>query len=151
MQDSEKRKQYKREWHRKNRDKVIANVKRWREENPDRRRELEREGYKHNREKRLVQKKEARQTDGYRAYNREIQRRRRERLRNVAEGGCLEAEYSSVLFSDPCSYCGQPTQAIDHIDPISQGGDGSWENLTGACTHCNSSKGTKSLLEFLCL
>jgi 5-methylcytosine-specific restriction endonuclease McrA len=65
-------------------------------------------------------------------------------------------EFLSVLRSDPCSYCGGPAGHVDHIDPLSRGGDGSVDggdgsvdNLTATCKSCNSSKMTSSLLMFL--
>ena len=52
-----------------------------------------------------------------------------------------------------CFYCGskvgrqnQPT--IDHMIPLSRGGDNQLENLTIACRSCNARKGTKSVEQF---
>jgi 5-methylcytosine-specific restriction endonuclease McrA len=58
-------------------------------------------------------------------------------------------DYSEILRSDPCSYCGESTTTIDHIRPSSLGGGNEWDNLTGACLGCNSRKRTRSLLNFL--
>lgn len=58
-------------------------------------------------------------------------------------------EYVRLILNEPCSYCGSPGKAIDHIVPVSKGGDGDWTNLASACTPCNSSKRDRSLLEFL--
>jgi 5-methylcytosine-specific restriction endonuclease McrA len=58
-------------------------------------------------------------------------------------------EYLQIIKADPCSYCGGPGGTVDHIDPISTGGSGDWDNLAGACKPCNSAKGTRSLLAFL--
>lgn len=57
--------------------------------------------------------------------------------------------YVAVLLSDPCSYCGARCEVIDHIEPVSRGGVGAWENLTAACKSCNSRKWAKPLLLFL--
>ena len=57
--------------------------------------------------------------------------------------------YVQIIASDPCAYCGAPTQAIDHIHPVSRGGTGEWTNLAPSCMSCNSSKGNESLLSFL--
>lgn len=38
---------------------------------------------------------------------------------------------------------------VDHIHPISGGGQNAWWNFTAACNICNSTKGSRSLLEFL--
>lgn len=48
-----------------------------------------------------------------------------------------------------CSYCGDEAESIDHIVPVAEGGGNDPLNLVPACQSCNSSKGTKSLLEFL--
>lgn len=53
------------------------------------------------------------------------------------------------LLYDPCSYCGGISGEIDHINPISKGGDSEWTNLTSVCRFCNVKKSDKSLLEFL--
>lgn len=54
-----------------------------------------------------------------------------------------------ILRGDPCCYCGAPMQHIDHIHPIARGGDGSWDNLTAACSSCNQRKQAKTLLMFM--
>lgn len=57
--------------------------------------------------------------------------------------------YIAILQKDPCSYCGDPAGTIDHIVPIADGGTSEWGNLAAACQPCNTSKGKKSLLEFM--
>jgi hypothetical protein len=43
-----------------------------------------------------------------------------------------------------CSYCRtNPATSVDHVFPRSRGGDLTDDNLTPACTHCNSSKGAR--------
>ena len=61
----------------------------------------------------------------------------------------LANEYSLVLRGDPCSYCGDCMEHIDHIEPVARNGSGSWDNLTAACAACNHAKGVRTLLEFL--
>lgn len=51
-----------------------------------------------------------------------------------------------------CQYCGctdKKSLTIDHIHPVSKGGDSSEKNLCVACLKCNNLKGNKSLEEFL--
>ena len=45
-----------------------------------------------------------------------------------------------------CAYCGTyPANTIDHIQPLNHGGDPhNPDNLTTACTSCNSSKGNRT-------
>jgi 5-methylcytosine-specific restriction endonuclease McrA len=54
-----------------------------------------------------------------------------------------------VLRYDPCAYCGEPAETIDHIDPLSRGVDNGWEKLTAACGTCNYSKHDSGLLLFV--
>lgn len=60
-----------------------------------------------------------------------------------------DRRYEEALRADPCSYCGRPAEAIDHVHPLARGGGNGWDNLAAACTSCNSSKGTRSLIRFL--
>ncbi len=72
-------------------------------------------------------------------------RRRKATIGDRAEIGA----YISILYHDPCSYCGGPMEAVDHIEPLSTGGNHSSDNLTASCGSCNSSKYNKSLLLYL--
>lgn len=60
-----------------------------------------------------------------------------------------EATWREVLCGDPCAYCGEPMEHIDHIEPRSAGGLNVWTNLTAACAACNVSKFNRSLLTHL--
>ncbi len=52
-----------------------------------------------------------------------------------------------------CAYCGKQltrfTATLDHITPVSEGGDNSAENLKTACLQCNSRKTARPLGDFL--
>ncbi len=52
-----------------------------------------------------------------------------------------------------CTYCGKQltrfTATLDHITPVSEGGDNSAENLKIACLQCNSRKTARPLGDFL--
>jgi 5-methylcytosine-specific restriction endonuclease McrA len=45
-----------------------------------------------------------------------------------------------------CQYCGRSdlTLTVDHVMPVSRGGEDSWENLVCACVHCNNKKGDRT-------
>lgn len=59
-------------------------------------------------------------------------------------------DYAGVISSDPCSYCGNPSNSFDHIVPRYDGGAlEDPDNLTAACLSCNSKKRTKGLLIFM--
>jgi hypothetical protein len=50
-----------------------------------------------------------------------------------------------------CHYCNKQltrfTATLDHIQPVSQQGDNSYENLITACLHCNSRRGSRPVME----
>jgi hypothetical protein len=52
-----------------------------------------------------------------------------------------------------CTYCGKQltrfTATLDHVTPVSEGGDNSAENLKTACLQCNSRKTARPLGDFL--
>ncbi len=47
-----------------------------------------------------------------------------------------------------CLYCGRDFQRAaltrDHVQPVSKGGQDTWENVVSACLHCNSRKGNRT-------
>jgi 5-methylcytosine-specific restriction endonuclease McrA len=47
-----------------------------------------------------------------------------------------------------CAYCGQLGNQIDHIIPISKGGEDHESNMTTACATCNASKKDKDARTF---
>jgi hypothetical protein len=54
-------------------------------------------------------------------------RRWRQSLHRATQGECL--------------YCGQPSESIDHVHPLSRGGLSVTENCVPACLACNGHKG----------
>jgi hypothetical protein len=48
-----------------------------------------------------------------------------------------------------CFYCGKFGDTVDHVIPISKGGEESLENMACCCKKCNQTKGDKSLDEFM--
>ena len=59
----------------------------------------------------------------------------------------------NIIFRDnfECQYCGEHGSlkdlTIDHVIPVSRGGQNTWENVVTACGPCNSKKGNKLLNE----
>ncbi|ESQ33958.1 hypothetical protein EUTSA_v10008350mg [Eutrema salsugineum] len=56
----------------------------------------------------------------------------------------------NILLRDDytCQYCSsRENLTIDHVMPISRGGDWTWQNLVAACSRCNSKKGQKTVEE----
>lgn len=79
----------------------------------------------------------------------QVGHRYRARLRAVTYENT--AEYRSILEHDPCSYCGGPTDTIDHIEALIVGGTETEDNLTAACRSCNSRKRERSLLLWMAI
>jgi 5-methylcytosine-specific restriction endonuclease McrA len=52
-----------------------------------------------------------------------------------------------------CHHCGKQltrfSATLDHLNPVSQGGDNSYGNLITACLQCNSQRGAQPLMDFL--
>jgi hypothetical protein len=52
-----------------------------------------------------------------------------------------------------CHYCDKQltrfSSTLDHIQPVSEGGDNSFDNLVTACLHCNSRRGAKPVMDIL--
>jgi len=47
-----------------------------------------------------------------------------------------------------CQYCGSTKHlTLDHIIPVSKGGQNTWKNLTTACFKCNNKKGDRTAEE----
>ncbi len=50
-----------------------------------------------------------------------------------------------------CYYCEKQltrfSATLDHIQPVSKGGDNSFDNLVTACLHCNSKRGSSPVME----
>lgn len=53
---------------------------------------------------------------------------------------------SGVLRRDGnvCAYCGDEGSTVDHIVPVSQGGESEWYNTITACQPCNARKGART-------
>jgi 5-methylcytosine-specific restriction endonuclease McrA len=109
-----------------------------------RRAELSRNSYYKKREEKLAVMQAYRKTANGKA--------RRAHHHNKRKGAPFTKsalEYVPILLADPCSYCGNPAEVIDHIQPIALDGDSDSNNLTAACRACNSRKYAKPLLHFL--
>ncbi|MCD6451660.1 MAG: HNH endonuclease [Acidobacteria bacterium] len=62
----------------------------------------------------------------------------------------LKLTRTNVFIRDRyrCQYCGKEFPAseltLDHVIPLTRGGDHSWENLVTACKGCNNRKGART-------
>ncbi|MFZ9922668.1 MAG: HNH endonuclease [Candidatus Nanopelagicaceae bacterium] len=81
--------------------------------------------------------------------SRKAQRNMRERQApgmNLYEIGLLRKKWKDEGRS--CTYCAGQFDTVDHIIPLTRGGDNMITNLTPACRSCNSSKSSKLLSEW---
>lgn len=63
----------------------------------------------------------------------------------------FDDEKIKLLSGNKCSYCGSNKNlGLDHIFPQKFGGKDAGDNLVYACKSCNSSKGKKDLMEWMC-
>ena len=92
----------------------------------------------------------------YRAENPEMGRAHtaKRRARKLAAGGrgITARQWNDVLSSTLglCTYCNERRPlALDHVVPLSAGGEHDIENAVPACGPCNSSKGKAPLLLWL--
>lgn len=91
----------------------------------------------------------------WRLRNPELERKRGQQAAHLRRARLAEvtyedtSEYEEILRGDPCVYCGQKNEEIDHIVALVNEGLHTWDNLTSSCGNCNRRKFTKDLLEFL--
>lgn len=55
----------------------------------------------------------------------------------------ISASYRALIASNPCHYCGGPSDEIDHFYPVRLGGTDIWVNLVAACFACNNKKAAR--------
>jgi 5-methylcytosine-specific restriction endonuclease McrA len=75
--------------------------------------------------------------------------KRRARINDASINDFNETEWGLLkeLYDYRCAYCGDKFDSItmDHIVPISNGGNHTLSNIVPACMHCNCSKHTKTI------
>lgn len=91
----------------------------------------------------------------YRKANPEVGRVNASRRRAQLEAGDLTtAEWLEILeeFDGRCAYCSSPDRIeLEHMTPLSRGGQHTKNNVVPACFTCNRRKGARSMFEFLSL
>lgn len=112
--NQDKLRNYKKEYYRKNRSKIIKKVIDWSKEHPNQ----------------------------YYQNQRAAAHRRRARIHKNGNNTLTAQEIKDLFKQHPyCEYCGiEEALTLDHIIPISKGGQNCLENVTIACNKCNSSK-----------
>lgn len=162
---------YGKEYRAKNPDKVKENNRKFRESNPDyaknyhqKYRDLEnlrgRQAYWANPAKQSLRKKLDRQKNPERykernkryaannqdKLNEKSQRRRAYKLN--AKRFALTKKEIWRLYNSKCFYCESPSETMDHVMPLSRGGDHGIGNLVPCCGSCNYSKAGRTVMEW---
>ena len=105
-------------WNSENKERVYANIERWKKANPEKVRNQKRPS--------------------------EIVRRARSR---GAAGSFTTQEWDNLIktFNYSCAYCKKKTKhlTVDHILPLSKGGSNYIDNIVPSCLKCNCSKNNK--------
>lgn len=163
VRDVEKIRARGREAYARDPERIKRNAKEWAEKNPERRKEQQaryRENHRPERQAKgraryhkLMEEDPERVRAQRRAWAKTpkgaLYSRFAAHKRRGVTPDALAREYAAVLLRDPCAYCGEPAVELDHIDPVSLGGSGTWDNLSGACRTCNARKNDQPLLMFL--
>jgi 5-methylcytosine-specific restriction endonuclease McrA len=135
----------KKRWTEANKEKVAAQQKQRRLDDPIKYSLLYKEYRIRNIEK--VREKERR----YQQQNKEKDRmkaaKRRARKKNNKVFQIIDKDLRRLL-NDPCIYCGKPAEHVDHLIPISRGGPHGIGNLAPSCANCNLTKHSKTVYEF---
>jgi 5-methylcytosine-specific restriction endonuclease McrA len=87
-----------------------------------------------------------------RAAQRERNQRRAKRKAAVAGSGVSEQEWGALLnkYHHCCAYCFSDKHiGMDHVVPIARGGPDVASNVVPCCRECNSSKGSRTVLEWV--
>lgn len=144
-----------REYYEANRERLIRESVERNRANPEGRRATQRRYYEANREE-IVEKNRQRSLQRDPERRRELQRawKARNRDKVAADNHRRRAErydedglaMLGIIHADPCAYCGKAASEVDHIVPLSDGGQNAWDNLAAACRTCNSSKNDRPLL-----
>jgi len=116
-------------------ERAAATAKKWQEKNPD-----------HDKKRYQRRRQDPAAVQVMRAAN-----QRRKVLHRAATpiDRSLKTKEYRWLYQQPCSYCLGPGGEIDHVVPLSKGGNHTIDNLVAACRSCNAKKSNKSLLHFL--
>ena len=140
---------YIRNWSQKNKESVNARVLVYHHKNKTAKNLKRKKSYILNKDSQYRTGKEwaAKNPEKTRTYKRNYSHRRRQIL--VGQTWQIKDRELAEIKSQTCFYCGSSNQiTIDHILPVSKGGEHRIGNLVPACKSCNSSKGNKFLVEW---
>jgi len=146
LKHPEKRKQIWGEYYRKNKEELLAKNKIYRDKNRQKVLGIYKSYRENNKEK------IAKAFTKYRLANPDVyvrsQHNKRAKMAGVEVFVISRRDIKKILNSS-CTYCGSTKRiSVDHVIPISRGGNHSVGNLTAACFSCNSSKNNRFITEW---
>jgi len=149
--------EYAKEQYKNNKYVYKKKAKEWAENNPERRKEIRRKSQDNRRDavreiKNLQSKqRRAENLEHFRIIGRAAAHARKARMLSIK--GVLTKENIENLLNKAqgyCIYCGNKTKlTLDHVVPVSNGGENSPKNIIPCCKPCNSRKSTKPVEEWL--
>jgi 5-methylcytosine-specific restriction endonuclease McrA len=141
----EKTAAYSKEYRKNNSEKIAAKNKAWRASCLEKEKAKSKAYYLANRESISARAKAYYQANPEKVNLSSLKRRARKLNNGVF---AVTTKELKRLYASPCSYCGAPSEHIDHVIPISRGGTHSVGNLVGACAPCNRGKYDKFITEW---
>jgi len=151
LEHAEEAKQYAKEWRAANPDKTRKYHQEYAEANKEAEKIRHRE--KSQKERDFFPEKVKERDARWRAANPDKVAQKNHLRRIQTKGSSafrvLDSELKRILGT-PCAMCGSLDKlSLDHIIPLARGGRHSVGNLQSLCKPCNSSKGTKTMTEWL--
>lgn len=152
--NAERKAEYNKAWREANKERVTEYKKAWNKTNAERKAEYDKGWYEANREREAERIKawQKANPDKCRAYS---QARRALELEALVDND-ITVTGLRELYDDLCFYYLDPLYFdvpfavhVDHLIPLSKGGEHSWNNVCLACATCNLTKNAKNPLEHL--
>ncbi len=139
--------EYKKRWHKENSERIIAKVKLWNEEHPEQTRKTKRRWIEENPEKN--KESQRRWLTLYPEKRKDVSRQSGQKRRALLKDVFVEDVDPRIVFErdkGTCQICKCPVEDdfhIDHIIPVSKGGEHSYVNVQLAHPSCNLKKHAK--------
>jgi len=130
----------------------------WVAKNKEKRKLILKKSHEKNREKVLTYKREyyLKNKEKYVEYGKKLSREVRQGIKyryrtRKQENGIVKYNVKDMFERDDytCRYCGNEAKELDHIIPISRGGEDSPNNVASSCVSCNRRKHIKTSTEFM--
>lgn len=120
---------YHAEWYKKNKQKKLTNAVVWAKSNPVK-----------------IKAHQTKHRHTHPEYDFNKKSRRRQRI----DASCFVVSKNEILKmrQKPCIYCGEKSSHIDHVIPLSRGGQHRIGNLAPSCMKCNLTKNNKFISEW---